>query len=62
MLYLLIGLLYWAINVFVRKLDNEGDYLLVLAWVLLWPIFFIAIIVNFSKKKYVSYQNRNSRI
>lgn len=37
-IYLIIGLLYWALNAFVRKLETDGDYLLPLVWFLAWPL------------------------
>lgn len=36
--YLIIGLLYWSLNSFVRKLDTDGDWLLPLVWFLAWPL------------------------
>jgi len=36
-LYLSIGLIYWAVNAFIRKIDTDGDYLLPLVWFLAWP-------------------------
>lgn len=39
-IYLLIGLAYWALNSFVRKLDTDGDWLLPLVWFLAWPLAF----------------------
>lgn len=37
-IYLIIGLLYWALNSFVRKLETDGDWLLPLVWFLAWPL------------------------
>jgi hypothetical protein len=37
-IYLLIGLIYWLINSFVRKLETDGDYLLPIVWFLAWPL------------------------
>lgn len=37
-IYLIIGLIYWAINSFVRKLETDDDYLLPLVWFLFWPL------------------------
>ena len=37
-LYFIIGLLYWTLNAFVRKLDTDGDWLLPLVWFLAWPL------------------------
>ena len=47
--YTLIGMAYWAVNIFIRKLhlknDNNGAELIVLMWIFLWPICFLALIV-----------------
>lgn len=37
-IYLFIGLTYWYINAFVRKLDIDGDWLLPIVWFLFWPL------------------------
>lgn len=39
--YFIIGLMYWALNSFVRKLETAGDWLLPLVWFIAWPIAFI---------------------
>lgn len=47
--YLIIGLLYWALNSFIRKLETDGDWLLPLVWFLAWPlaaISWLLILVN----------------
>jgi hypothetical protein len=53
--YTLIGIAYWAINIFVRKLhlqNDEGDgWFLVPFWVFLWPFCFIALIARFISEK-----------
>ena len=36
--YLAVGLLYWGLNSFIRKLDIDGDWMLPLIWFLFWPI------------------------
>jgi hypothetical protein len=45
--YVLIGLAYYCVNIFIRKLhvknDNAGAEMLVMVWLLLWPICFIAL-------------------
>jgi len=41
-IYLTIGLLYWALNSFVRKLEINGDWMLPIVWFLAWPIAFAA--------------------
>lgn len=54
-LYMLIGLLYWAINIFIRKLHRENQpedgWYLTLVWVFLWPICFIGILIAFIQRK-----------
>lgn len=49
-LYLLIGLIYWAINSFVRKLDTEGDWLLPIVWFIAWPLAFAYWFIIFLEK------------
>lgn len=49
-LYLLIGLAYWALNSFVRKIETAGDWLLPLVWFLAWPLAFISWGVIFAGK------------
>lgn len=63
MIYLLIGLVYWAINSFVRKLEIDGDYLLPLFWFLGWPIALLTWMVilflwavDYSKSKFFKNQ------
>lgn len=41
-LYLSIGLIYWAINSFVRKLETHDDWMLPIVWFLAWPLAFAA--------------------
>lgn len=36
--YLIVGLLYWGLNSFVRKLDTDGDWLLPIVWFFAWPL------------------------
>jgi hypothetical protein len=47
LLYTLVGLSYWAINIFVRKLhlknDNGYGWFLAPMWILLWPVCFVAL-------------------
>jgi len=45
--YFIIGLMYWALNSFVRKLETAGDWLLPLVWFLAWPIAFVTWLVVF---------------
>lgn len=39
--YFIIGLIYWALNSFVRKLETNGDWMLPLVWFFAWPIAFL---------------------
>lgn len=48
-IYLIIGLLYWSLNSFVRKLETDGDYLLPLVWFLAWPLAFITWLIILSQ-------------
>lgn len=43
--YFLIGLTYWTINVWIRKMYVEGDYTLPFVWVFFWPLCFIALAI-----------------
>jgi len=43
LLYFLIGMGYTFINGFVRKLDTDGDWLLPMFWLLMWPIAFLGL-------------------
>lgn len=62
-LYFLIGLLYWALNAFVRKLDTDDDWLLPLFWFFGWPLAAITWMVvltqwlcEYSKRKFYKKQ------
>lgn len=50
LVYTLIGLVYWAVNVFIRKLPEKNDpgsgWILAPVWFLMWPICIIALILN----------------
>lgn len=46
-IYLTIGLIYWLVNAFIRKLETDGDYLLPLVWFLAWPLAFVTWIIIF---------------
>lgn len=50
-LYILIGLIYTLINIFIRKLDVDGDWTFVYVWVFLWPVCFIALFLEKFKEK-----------
>jgi len=41
--YFLIGMGYTLINGIVRKLDTDGDWLLPMFWLLMWPIAFVGL-------------------
>jgi hypothetical protein len=47
--YYFIGLSYWAINIFVRKLHTKNDegegWFLAPMWMFLWPMCFIALLI-----------------
>lgn len=47
--YVMVGLTYWAINIFIRKLHkkNEPDdgWWLTPLWFLCWPVCFLTLIV-----------------
>ena len=49
--YFLVGLAYWAVNIFVRKLhkkNEDGDgWFLVPLWVFGWPLCFLALAVDY---------------
>ncbi len=45
--YVIIGLIYTLINGFVRKLDTEGDWMLVFVWIFMWPVAFLALFINY---------------
>lgn len=49
--YILIGLLYTLVNIFIRKIDTDGDYLLVFVWMFIWPLAFTALIVDYLYNK-----------
>lgn len=60
-IYFLIGMIYTLINGFVRKLDTDGDWLLPIFWLLLWPIAFIGlVIINVNKYFESRIENRKS--
>lgn len=49
-IYYTIGLLYWAVNIFIRKLHTKNDpgdgWFLAPMWVIFWPLFFFMIILS----------------
>jgi hypothetical protein len=46
LIYFIIGITYTIINGAFRKLDTDGDYLLPLSWILIWPLFILALIID----------------
>lgn len=52
--YILIGLAYWAVNVFIRKLPAKNDpddgWIIVPLWLVLWPVCFIVLLVVNTQK------------
>jgi hypothetical protein len=45
-IWLITGIIYALVNGFVRKLDTDGDWLLPLAWITLWPMLIPTLIVS----------------
>lgn len=45
-IYFIIGIGYCIVNNVVRKLDTDEDYLLNMAWIFLWPIFILALLID----------------
>lgn len=47
--YFLVGMIYWSVNIFVRKLHTKNEpgdgWFLSLFWVFGWPICFLCLIV-----------------
>lgn len=44
--YFFIGIIYCIVNGGIRKLDTEGDFLLPMGWIGLWPLFIMALIID----------------
>lgn len=48
-IYYFIGLSYWSVNIFVRKLHTKNDpgdgWFLAPMWVILWPMCFTALFI-----------------
>lgn len=49
--YFLVGLLYTLINVLIRKIDADGDPLLVFVWVFVWPFCLVLLLSAFLQDK-----------
>lgn len=49
LLYCLIGLAYWAVNIFVRKLHTKNEpgegWFLAPLWMFMWPLCFMSLFV-----------------
>jgi hypothetical protein len=37
-IWFIVGIGYAFVNGYIRKLDTDGDWLLALAWITLWPM------------------------
>ncbi len=48
--YFMIGLVYSLVNIFVRKLETNGDYLLPFVWMFFWPITIPVLVAQKFKK------------
>lgn len=44
--YFIIGIIYAVINGTIRKIDTDGDWLLPLAWIIVWPIGIASLLVG----------------
>ena len=44
--YFIIGIIYAVINGAIRKIDTDGDWLLPLAWIIVWPIGLASLLVG----------------
>ena len=62
LVYFLIGLMYWAVNFFVRKLHRENDnhegWFLATSWFFFWPMFFFMWILIFAKRLFVYLESK----
>ena len=60
--YILIGLLYWAYNLVVRKLHTKNDatdgWFLVPFWIVGWPLCFVMLLVGAISDKIAEIKNR----
>ena len=50
LIYVIIGITYTVINGLVRRVDTEGDWLLPLSWIFLWPMYLSLLIFSRLKK------------
>lgn len=60
-IYLTIGMLYWALNSFVRKLDTNEDWLLPVVWFLGWPFALITWTIILTQYLIEYYKNKFSK-
>ncbi len=44
--YFIIGIIYAVINGAIRKVDTDGDWLLPLAWIIVWPVGLASLLVG----------------
>ena len=60
--YALVGLLYWAYNLVIRKLHTKNEpgdgWTLSLFWVFGWPLCLIMAIAAGISDKYVKFKNK----
>jgi len=52
--YFIIGFVYWAVNVFIRRLPEKNDagdgWFLTPVWLFLWPICIAALAISLVSK------------
>lgn len=51
-IWLTVGIGYTLVNGLIRKIDTDGDWLLPIAWITLWPIMIPTLIVHKVMEKY----------
>lgn len=54
MIWFIVGVLYAFVNGAIRKIDTDGDWLLPIAWVTLWPMMIPSAIGYNLYKKYMN--------
>lgn len=50
-LYLLVGLVYLLVNVLIRKIQTEDDWMLPMVWLFFWWLCFIALFIAWIQNK-----------
>lgn len=50
-LYLLVGLVYLLVNVLIRKIQTEDDWMLPMVWLFFWWLCFIALFIIWIQNK-----------